>query len=132
MDTVYRLAFRDRVKRYFGSITSFRLRDFMLASRISLCGVFILFAAALPAATAAPAAKPPLTLTQFFSAASIGPVQISPDGRSVVVETRRADWAKSIFRRDLWLYRAGAGIIPLTQSERDFDPQWSPDGRWIA
>ncbi len=104
----------------------------MLASRISLCGVFVLFAAALPAAAAAPAVKPSLTLTQFFSAASIGPVQISPDGRSVVVETRRADWAKSIFRRDLWLYRAGAGLIPLTQSERDFDPRWSPDGRWIA
>ena len=80
--------------------------------------------------------NPPLTLDQFFSAVSIGPVRISPDGRSVVIQTTRADWAKSIFRKDIWLYRGEGGgrgsLIPLTQSEGDFNPEWSPDGRWIA
>lgn len=102
----------------------------MRSFRSLLCAVFI-FAATWPAARAA-AAKPPLTLTQFFNAVSIGPVRISPDGRNVVIQTSRADWAKSIFSKDLWLYREGSGLIPLTQSERDTSPQWSPDGRWIA
>ncbi len=78
------------------------------------------------------ATKPPLPLQQFFSAVSIGPLAVSPDGQRVVIQTTRADWAKSIFRKDLWLYREGQGLIPLTHSEGDFNPQWSPDGRWIA
>jgi dipeptidyl aminopeptidase/acylaminoacyl peptidase len=99
--------------------------------------VLILFFALVAFATGQGAEnKPPLTLDQFFSAVGIGPVRISPDGHSVVIQTRRADWAKSIFRKDIWLYRElGAGhnsLIPLTQSEGDSNPQWSPDGRWIA
>jgi dipeptidyl aminopeptidase/acylaminoacyl peptidase len=99
--------------------------------------VLILFFALVAFATGQGAEnKPPLTLDQFFSAVGIGPVRISPDGQSVVIQTTRADWAKSIFRKDIWLYRElGAGhnsLIPLTQSEGDSNPQWSPDGRWIA
>lgn len=102
----------------------------MRTFRSLFCAVLI-FALAWPVAQAA-AAKPPLTLAQFFNAVSIGPIHISPDGRNVVIQTDRADWAKSIFRKDLWLYREGSGLIPLTQSERDTSPQWSPDGLWIA
>ncbi len=48
--------------------------------------------------------------------------------------TERADWNRSIYRDDLWLYRdEGKGTLTqLTQSGHDTDPQWSPDGRWIA
>ncbi|MGH9446580.1 MAG: hypothetical protein ACRD3O_12745, partial [Terriglobia bacterium] len=98
--------------------------------------VFFLCVAVTSPAAPALKNKPPLTLGQFFSAVEIGPVRISPDGRSVAIQTTRADWTKSIFRTDIWLYRDSGtnhgSLIPLTQSEGDSDPEWSPDGRWIA
>ncbi|HEY6767925.1 MAG TPA: prolyl oligopeptidase family serine peptidase [Candidatus Sulfotelmatobacter sp.] len=77
--------------------------------------------------------KPKLTLDEFFNAVSFSDIELSPDGNSVVIATDRADWDKQIFRHDLWLYRSDTKtLIPLTQSGHDTDPQWSPDGRWIA
>src|SRR5271156_2490828 len=79
--------------------------------------------------------KPKLTLDEFFNSVSYSAVALSPDGNSVVIGTERADWDQQIFRHDLWLYRddgKGGSLIQLTQSGNDVDPQWSPDGRWIA
>jgi dipeptidyl aminopeptidase/acylaminoacyl peptidase len=80
--------------------------------------------------------QPKLTLDEFFNAVSFSSVEVSPDGRSVVIATERGDWDRSIFRKDLWLYREDARgegrLIPLTQSGCDKAPQWSPDGQWIA
>ena len=79
--------------------------------------------------------KPKITLDEFFNSVSFSSVKLSPDGNSVVIGTERADWHRQIFSKNLWLYR-GAGdngsLIQLTQSGHDSDPQWSPDGRWIA
>ena len=79
-------------------------------------------------------AKPKLTLDEFFNSVSFPALEIAPDGQSVLIETERADWDQQIFRHDLWLYRGdnGGSLIQLTQSGHDSDPQWSPDGRWIA
>jgi dipeptidyl aminopeptidase/acylaminoacyl peptidase len=79
--------------------------------------------------------KPKLTLDEFFNSVSYPSMAISPDGNSVVITTERADWDQEIFRDDLWLYRDDPktpSLIQLTQSGHDADPQWSPDGRWIA
>lgn len=96
--------------------------------------VFILAVFALNFAYAAD--KPRLTLDDFFNYVDIFAVAISPDGNSVVINTERADWDQSIFRRDLWLYRDhghGEGsLTQLTQSGENTQPQWSPDGRWVA
>jgi dipeptidyl aminopeptidase/acylaminoacyl peptidase len=81
------------------------------------------------------APKPKLTLDEFFNSVSFNAVEISPDGNSVVLDTERADWDQQIFRKDLWLYRAGSAagsLMQLTESGHDTDPKWSPDGRWIA
>ena len=95
-------------------------------SSIVLCFVSLVFAQN----------KPKLTLDEFFNSVSYSSVALSPDGGSVVVGTQRADWDQQIFRTDLWLYRddgnGGGSLIQLTQSGHDTDPQWSPDGRWIA
>ncbi len=81
----------------------------------------------------APAQKPKLTLDEFFNAVSFRSVEISPDGNSVVIATERPDWDQQIFRSDLWLYQDNArSLIQLTQSGHDSEPQWSPDGKWIA
>src|ERR1700691_3589069 len=79
--------------------------------------------------------NPKLTLDEFFNSVSYSAVALSPDGNSVVIGTERADWDQQIFRQDLWLYRddgKAGSLIQLTQSGNDIDPQWSPDGRWIA
>jgi len=79
--------------------------------------------------------KPKLTLDEFFDSVSYSTVAISPDGTSVVICTDRADWGQTMFRSDLWLYRddaQGGSLIQLTQSGHDSEPEWSPDGRWIA
>ena len=80
--------------------------------------------------------KPKLTLDDFFNYVDILSVAISPDGNAVVINTERADWGKSSFRRDLWLYRddgrGGGSLMQLTQAGDNTKPEWSPDGRWIA
>jgi dipeptidyl aminopeptidase/acylaminoacyl peptidase len=77
--------------------------------------------------------KPALTLDAFFNSVSFPDLAISPDGSEVVIQTERADWKANRFREDLWLYRADHSLlIPLTTSGDDNDPQWSPDGKWIA
>jgi dipeptidyl aminopeptidase/acylaminoacyl peptidase len=87
------------------------------------------------AATDNPIAKPKITLDEFFNWVSFSAVKVSPDGHSVVIVTDRADWEQNIFRRDLWLYGDrdhGLALTQLTQSGHDREPQWSPDGHWIA
>jgi dipeptidyl aminopeptidase/acylaminoacyl peptidase len=80
-----------------------------------------------------PAGKPLITLDEFFNAVDFANVRISPDGRAVVIETTRADWEANRFRSDLWLYRQDGGTLtPLTTSGHDSEPEWSPDGNWIA
>jgi dipeptidyl aminopeptidase/acylaminoacyl peptidase len=79
------------------------------------------------------AQKRPITIDEFFNSVDFDALKVAPDGHSVVIGTTRADWDQSVFRHDLWLYRdAGGSLVQLTQSGHDTDPQWSPDGRWIA
>ena len=75
----------------------------------------------------------PITFDEFFNSVSITGVKISPDGRSILIGTRRADWDNNRFRRDIWIYREGSDApVLLTDSGHDSDFQWSPDGKWIA
>ena len=102
----------------------------------------ISFAFAPSQAPAQQSSKPKLTLDEFFNSVSYDSVEISPDGKSVIIGTERADWDQSIFRKDLWLYRDGkdkdkdkdkdGSLIQLTQSGHDSEAKWSPNGDWIA
>src|SRR5689334_23267620 len=77
--------------------------------------------------------KPQPTLDEFFNSVSITALKISPDGNSVLIGTRRAEWNNDRFRRDIWIYREGSsGPVLLTNSGRDSSFEWSPDGKWIA
>ena len=75
--------------------------------------------------------KPKLTIDEFFNVVDFSAVKLSPDAQSVVICIERADWDQNIFRKDLWLYHEST-LTQLTRSGHDTDPQWSPDGRWIA
>ncbi len=95
----------------------------------------IMFAAVIGVSSHA-ADKPKLTLDEFFNYVDYPAIRISPDGHAVVIEAEHADWDQSIFRKDLWLYRDNGQqegtLTQLTRSGHDTNPQWSPDGRWIA
>jgi dipeptidyl aminopeptidase/acylaminoacyl peptidase len=76
--------------------------------------------------------RDPMSLDAFFDYVNLQSVEISPDGESVLIVTKRPDWQQSRYRFDIWLSRQGAAPELLTQSGTDDDPAWSPDGRWIA
>ena len=107
-----------------------------MRKRIFLAALFLLCSINFsPIACAAQ--KPPLTLDDFFNSVDFTSLKVSPDGGAVVIATTRADWDAERFRKDLWLYRddghgGNSSLVALTQSGRDTDPAWSPDGRWIA
>ena len=73
-----------------------------------------------------------MPLDDFFNYVSLQDVQISPDGSAVVFTTRRPDWEHDRYRLDLWIARQDATPQLLTNSGRDSDPEWSPNGQWIA
>ena len=94
-----------------------------------------LLASTFPLAVAAQAVKPKLTLDEFFNSVNFDSVKVSPDGQSIAIAAERADWEQQIFRKELWLYRiegARGTLVQLTNGGHDTDPEWSPDGRWVA
>ena len=102
-----------------------------IPNSVRLAVVIVLITSFVPALSLAQ--KTPITIDEFFNSVDFDALRVAPDGHSVVIGTTRADWDQSVFRHDLWLYRdAGGSLVQLTQSGHDTDPQWSPDGRWIA
>ena len=97
-----------------------------------ICLLFCCLCAA-PVLCQAPisAPLPRLTLDEAFDYVQIQSVAISPDGNAVAIGTRTPDWKESRFLQTLWLYRNGA-LRRLTEYGSDHDPEWSPDGQWIA
>ncbi len=108
-------------------------RPVLRSSPIVTSLVLALFA--FPALLMGQTVKPKLTLDEFFNSVAFDSIKFSPDGNSVLIATDRADWEQQIFRKDLWLYRISGEsgtLVQLTGSGRDKDPEWSPDGKWIA
>ncbi len=66
----------------------------------------------------------------------ISNVQASPDGKRVVFTVRQAvmDSTRSEYSTQIYLTNSdGSGLAPMTTGEKSSDnPQWSPDGEFIA
>jgi dipeptidyl aminopeptidase/acylaminoacyl peptidase len=93
---------------------------------------FALFVCLLTSASGAEPPKPAITLDEFLNTTEITAARIAPDGGAAVIAARTPDWKASTFRNDLWLWTASAGLRPLTHSGSEENPEWSPDGKWIA
>jgi dipeptidyl aminopeptidase/acylaminoacyl peptidase len=67
---------------------------------------------------------------------NVGSIRVSPDGRKVVYTINQAVMSpdKSEFISQIWSANAdGSDPLQLTFAEKSSEnPQWSPDGRWIA
>ena len=97
-------------------------------SFLTLCASLCAFAPISHSQTA----KPSITLDEFFNTTEITDARLSPDGSAAVIATETPDWKANNFRHDLWLWTAQAGLVSLTHSGSEENPQWSPDGKWIA
>jgi len=76
--------------------------------------------------------KPAITLDEFLSTTEISADRLSPDGTAAVIGTDSPEWKANTYRHDLWLWTAAAGLRSLTHSGSEENPEWSPDGKWIA
>lgn len=100
--------------------------------RSLLSRLAVLFALFLPVSVTAQSAPQPISLDEYMNATAILEARLSPDGSAAVINTEAPDWKASVYRHDLWLWTASAGLRPLTHTGSETTPRWSPDGKWIA
>jgi dipeptidyl aminopeptidase/acylaminoacyl peptidase len=74
------------------------------------------------------------TLDETLSLKNINSAKISPDGRFVAYRRRETNWKENSYVMQLWLARVTTGeSFQLTRGKKSADqPEWSPDGRWLA
>ena len=84
-------------------------------------------------AAQAPASKTP-TIDQSLEMQSAFNPKISPDGKRVVYEVVKTNWEENAFERNLWIADVASGETHAltTAKKSSTNPEWSPDGKWIA
>lgn len=74
------------------------------------------------------------TIDELLQIETIGAVQISPNGKWVAYTMSGTDFEQDAFISQIWLVDAETGeSFQLTRGEKPAsNPQWSPDGQWLA
>jgi len=107
----------------------------LMAVRVALGGMLAVLAAAQETAKHAqgPSSTIP-TIDQSLEWQSAFNPKISPDGRRVVYEVQKTNWEENAFERNLWIadVASGESHALTTAKKSSTNPQWSPDGKWIA
>jgi len=87
-----------------------------------------------PFACICSAVTPALSIDQSLELKVPTDPQCSPDGRMVIYEQSRTNWADNAFETDLWIVDVASGAShPLTAPlKSSSNAAWSPDGKWIA
>ena len=77
--------------------------------------------------------KRPITIDDLWSMKRFGATTLSPDGRWACAAVSSFSMDGNDGTSQLWLFATdGSMQRQLTRGQKDGDPQWSPDGRWIA
>src|SRR5262245_34587579 len=84
-------------------------------------------------------ARPPLSVEALWGIKRIASPTLSPDGALACAAVTSFDMETNESSTELWLFPTGlaaggrrATARRLTAGDKDSDPKWSPDGRWIA
>jgi dipeptidyl aminopeptidase/acylaminoacyl peptidase len=78
-----------------------------------------------------------ITVEDLWTLRRVGAPSVSPDGEYASAAVTHYDMASNEGRSQIWIFRTRGGAAKhaaraLTRGDKDSEPQWSPDGKWIA
>src|SRR5215831_10427018 len=105
----------------------------LMAFWVACGGMFAVWAAQEPAKKPQGPSTVP-TIDQSLEWPSAFNPEISPDGKRVVYELQKTNWEENAFERNLWIADVASGETHAltTAKKSSTNPEWSPDGKWIA
>ncbi len=94
----------------------------------------LLLAIQLSMALAFPQTRKDPSFEEIISLKGLTNPKISPEGNHILYQGHSTDWEENRFDTEIWLSRNGKTPFQLTNNPKksSTNPQWSPDGRWIA
>jgi len=74
------------------------------------------------------------TFEEVISLRSVGGVQLSPNGKTMVYTVQTTDWNENRYDTEIWLCHEGGKPFQLTNNVKNAstNPLFSPDGQWLA
>jgi dipeptidyl aminopeptidase/acylaminoacyl peptidase len=108
---------------------------FLIALAIAFGGALALPAAGQEAAKSAQSQTSTVpTIDQSLEWQSAFNPRISPDGKRVIYEVQKTNWEENAFERNLRIGDVATGETHAltTAKKSSTNPEWSPDGKWIA